>query len=331
MKRIVVGVKKSPASCDALCWAYGSAVRQDSVLEAITAYEPIVAVSPFGGHAIFDGASAYEAACAIQHEVLLTELGQDAFDPRNSATRRLWRHHLGPRRASATRVAPRRRPASAPLEPAPAPVRERTLRGPCRLSRRHRAPPGTCPGVWHRSFPPTHRTIRQEEPASIARRRAHESMKHGRHRPPRVRSRWIVAVVSIAALASVCGGGSRPSASRSGAAPESRPVAPGARVIAVSARSFKFAPNTIQIGAGEDVAIQLHAEDAYHTFTVQGIGTIVSTPATTTRTGGLRIDRPGRYIFYCDVPGHRAAGMEGTIIVSPKVATARFRRLVGDE
>lgn len=42
--------------------------------------------------------------------------------------------------------------------------------------------------------------------------------------------------------------------------------------------------------------------------------------ATSTFMGGskrLTIKlKPGRYTFYCTVPGHRAAGMHGTLIVS---------------
>lgn len=34
-----------------------------------------------------------------------------------------------------------------------------------------------------------------------------------------------------------------------------------------------------------------------------------------TATGGFRADRPGRYTFYCAEPGHRQAGMEGTLVV----------------
>ena len=29
----------------------------------------------------------------------------------------------------------------------------------------------------------------------------------------------------------------------------------------------------------------------------------------------LRLDQPGEFIFYCSVPGHRGAGMEGVLIV----------------
>ena len=126
---------------------------------------------------------------------------------------------------------------------------------------------------------------------------------------------WAAPVAAIAISAAACGGGGSHGASN--ATPKNQPVAPGARVIAVTARSFRFEPNTIEIRAGENVAIRLHALDAYHTFTVQGIGTIVSANAAQTRTGGLRINKVGSYTFYCAVPGHRAAGMEGAITVVP--------------
>ena len=35
-----------------------------------------------------------------------------------------------------------------------------------------------------------------------------------------------------------------------------------------------------------------------------------------TATGSFRLAKPGKYTFYCSIPGHRAAGMEGTITAS---------------
>jgi uncharacterized cupredoxin-like copper-binding protein len=55
-----------------------------------------------------------------------------------------------------------------------------------------------------------------------------------------------------------------------------------------------------------------------HNFTVaEASGTVVG--ATPTFQGGSKTLsltlKPGTYKFYCTVPGHRAAGMEGTLTV----------------
>jgi plastocyanin len=100
--------------------------------------------------------------------------------------------------------------------------------------------------------------------------------------------------------------------------PDQPGLRPERRVLPVTARPFAFNPVSIVVRARENIAIQLHALDTYHTFTVEGTGTIVSANAGSTRTGGLRLDRPGRYTCFCSVPGHRAAGMVGTIIVTHK-------------
>lgn len=96
---------------------------------------------------------------------------------------------------------------------------------------------------------------------------------------------------------------------------DNTPVAEGARRIEVTASSFAFDPAEITIQAGEDVAIVLTSDDVVHDFTIDELGTHVAAPAGGTAEGGLRADEPGRYTFYCTVSGHRAAGMEGTLIV----------------
>lgn len=96
---------------------------------------------------------------------------------------------------------------------------------------------------------------------------------------------------------------------------ETTPVAEGARRIEVTARSFEFDPDEITITAGEDVAIVLSSEDILHDFTVDGLDAHVAADGDETAEGGLRADDPGRYTYYCTVPGHREAGMEGTLVV----------------
>jgi len=45
--------------------------------------------------------------------------------------------------------------------------------------------------------------------------------------------------------------------------------------------------------------------DVHFALTEPGVGVV-----------HLRVNEPGEYAFYCTVPGHREAGMEGTFIVN---------------
>jgi plastocyanin len=96
---------------------------------------------------------------------------------------------------------------------------------------------------------------------------------------------------------------------------ESSDVVEGARKIEVSASSFAFDPDEIEVKAGEDVAIVLTSTDILHDFTIGELDAHVAVDAGETATGGLRADEPGSYTFYCTVSGHREAGMEGTLVV----------------
>ena len=134
-----------------------------------------------------------------------------------------------------------------------------------------------------------------------------------------------VALATIAALAfAACGGGSDHSSMNhsmgngmgmGSGSHRNAAVQTGAREISVDAKSFEFNPSQITIKAGEDVTIVLDSADAEHDFVVQGQGHIVGANAGKRAKGGLMIDKPGTYKFWCSVPGHRAAGMEGTLTV----------------
>ncbi len=127
-----------------------------------------------------------------------------------------------------------------------------------------------------------------------------------------------VFVLGLAVTLGACGGGG---GGDHGSSEHNAPVAPGAREIAVDARSFEFDPSTIDVSAGEDVAIKLHSEDQTHDFAIEAKGKepkehVVEVAGGKTATGGFSIADPGKYTFYCSLPGHRAAGMTGTITVT---------------
>lgn len=102
---------------------------------------------------------------------------------------------------------------------------------------------------------------------------------------------------------------------------DASPVADGAVEIAVIADNFTFDPDEITVTTGDDVAIVLTSVDILHDFVIDELDANVAAERGETATWGFRADRPGRYTFYCSVPGHRQAGMEGTLIVDGPEAT----------
>lgn len=89
----------------------------------------------------------------------------------------------------------------------------------------------------------------------------------------------------------------------------------GAHKIKVTAGGFRYDPKDITIEADEDVTIVMKSTDTFHDFFVKGTGHIVGAERKKTRKGGLNLDEPGTYKYWCTVPGHKSAGMKGTITV----------------
>jgi len=96
---------------------------------------------------------------------------------------------------------------------------------------------------------------------------------------------------------------------------DNSPVADGARRVEVTAMSFEFDPPQVTVEAGEDIAITLTSDDVLHDFVIDELDAHVAADRGETAVGGFRADEPGRYTYYCSVPGHRDAGMEGTLFV----------------
>lgn len=75
-----------------------------------------------------------------------------------------------------------------------------------------------------------------------------------------------------------------------------------------------FTPHRVTVAAGE-VVVELTSQPAApHTFTIEELDDreVVRADGGQTARGTVELE-PGTYTFYCSIPGHRQAGMEGTL------------------
>lgn len=81
-----------------------------------------------------------------------------------------------------------------------------------------------------------------------------------------------------------------------------------------------FSPTSFTVPAGEEVTVELTAEAGVeHDFVVEDLDggdvEVAAADAGTTGNGTFTAEDAGSYTFYCSVPGHREAGMEGSLEV----------------
>ena len=114
----------------------------------------------------------------------------------------------------------------------------------------------------------------------------------------------------VLALASVgCGGSGNEAADQAGT------DTTGALEI-TGTDQLAFVPSELTAEAGE-VTVALTAEPGIaHDFVIEeGERVVASAAAGETAVGSVTLD-PGTYRFYCGVPGHREAGMVGSLEVT---------------
>jgi len=75
--------------------------------------------------------------------------------------------------------------------------------------------------------------------------------------------------------------------------------------------ALKFEPNQLTATAGVIRIVQDNTGATTHTFVIDGQDFKLTNDA----SGDVEL-AAGDYEFYCDVPGHRDAGMEGTLTVT---------------
>ena len=137
-----------------------------------------------------------------------------------------------------------------------------------------------------------------------------------------------LATVGVLALAA-CGSSSSSSASTTTAATTAAPptttaAAGGGKASTVTLAAdptgaLKFDQKTLTTTAGTVTVVMDNPSTSGvpHGIAVEGNG--VDQDGKTVQPGGKSTDtltlKPGTYTFYCPVPGHKAAGMVGTLVV----------------
>ena len=125
-------------------------------------------------------------------------------------------------------------------------------------------------------------------------------------------ARVLIATAVTGIVVAACGGGaaSQPPANSQSAAPASQP---SGTEISVGATEFAFDPATIEVPAGGEATITLTNKGTIeHDITVDALGVLIFAKAGET-TSGTVTATAGTYEFYCSIPGHKQAGMVGTL------------------
>ena len=117
--------------------------------------------------------------------------------------------------------------------------------------------------------------------------------------------------VAVSALVAACGGGG------GGGSSYREPKGPAQTTLDIEGGNFFFDPKDSEAPAGID-EIKMESEGGLHTLVFDdGKVPGFKLEASSGNSDELKVDlKPGKYTIYCDIPGHREAGMEGTITVT---------------
>jgi heme/copper-type cytochrome/quinol oxidase subunit 2 len=95
--------------------------------------------------------------------------------------------------------------------------------------------------------------------------------------------------------------------------------APNRREFTITAKSYNFSPNRIEVTQDDLVKVTLRSEDEAHSFVIDGYRIMKRVPAGGSTTFEFRADKPGTFAFYCSMtntPDHNR--MKGELVVAAR-------------
>lgn len=132
----------------------------------------------------------------------------------------------------------------------------------------------------------------------------------------RRRLQFASLLAGVFVLLAACGGGGSDTPPSSAADGVTRPsVGPGTPVT-IKAGDLFLQPAETTVPPGPVTFTYVNEGAQAHDLLIDGVGGFKLEVAAKGDTDTGNVDlKPGRYTLYCDVPGHRPAGMESTLVV----------------
>jgi plastocyanin len=133
-----------------------------------------------------------------------------------------------------------------------------------------------------------------------------------------------LAVMAVAGAVALAGCGSSSSSSSgssgssggSGSSSTSSSSSGGLKLAADPNGKLAFDKKTLTAKSGQVTIDFSNSSGIPHAVEVQGQGVQKTTPTITSGSNSLSVSlKPGKYVFFCPVDGHRQAGMQGTLTV----------------
>lgn len=84
--------------------------------------------------------------------------------------------------------------------------------------------------------------------------------------------------------------------------------------LVVETGNVVFEPERLAVEPGPLTVVTRNRDLFWHTFTIDALGVDVRVPVGARRRATFTVRR-GTYEYYCAIPGHRALGMEGVLVV----------------
>lgn len=134
---------------------------------------------------------------------------------------------------------------------------------------------------------------------------------------PKIRAAAALACVGCFALVVTACGGSGSGGGTAKSVTITAPSGGGTPTLTIEAHDVYLRPNQVTAPAGKLKIDYVEDGSQQHTLVIEDVKGFKLQVGPGAKNDSATVDlEPGEYSFYCDIPGHRAQGMSGTLTVS---------------